>query len=193
MDTDALLALLAFALVTTGTPGPNNLMVMASGANFGLRRTAPHILGIAIGVAVMILTIGAGLSRLFEAVPWLLPILRVVAVTYLLFLAWKIATAAPPDAAAAPGRPMSFLQAALFQWVNPKAWAMALTTVSVYAAPSEAPLAALVFAAIALPVVSAWTLAGAGLGRILAEPRRLRWFNRAMALLLVASTLPTLA
>ena len=187
MTLDRLAALILFAVVATGTPGPNNLMVMASGANFGLRRTVPHIVGIALGIAVMLLAVGGGLAGLFEALPWLAGLLAALSLAYLLILAWKIATAAPPDPSAPPGRPLTVLQAAAFQWVNPKAWAMALTTVSVYVPASAAPLAALVFAAVCLPIVALWCAAGRALGRMLRKPARLRAFNVTMAALLVLS------
>lgn len=196
MSNEQLFALTAFAFVTSITPGPNNLMLMASGANFGLRRTVPHMLGVAIGFAVMVLTIGAGLAQVFAAVPYAYAALKVASVGYLLYLAWKIATAAPPEAGRAKGKPMTFLAAAAFQWVNPKAWAMALTAVSVYA-PSQTVLGiatvAAVFGAVNLPSVSTWTIIGHGMRALLTDPGRMRAFNVAMALMLVASLYPILS
>jgi threonine/homoserine/homoserine lactone efflux protein len=190
---DALLALSAFALVSSITPGPNNLMLMASGANFGFRRTIPHMLGVGIGFGVMILLVGLGLVRIFDAFPVTHLILTILGVAYLLWLAWKIANAAAPDAARAGARPFSFLQAALFQWVNPKAWQMALTAITLYA-PDRSAVAilwvALVFALINLPSVSIWTVLGQQMRRVLSSPARLRAFNWSMAALLVASLLP---
>jgi threonine/homoserine/homoserine lactone efflux protein len=193
MMPDTLLALAAFALVSSITPGPNNLMLMASGANFGFRRTVPHMLGIGIGFGVMILLVGLGLVRIFDAFPVAHLILSVVGVAYLLFLAWKIAHAAAPDAARTGARPFTFVQAALFQWVNPKAWQMALTAITLYA-PDRSALAilwvAVVFAVINLPSVSTWTVMGQQMRRILSSPARLRAFNLSMAALLVASLIP---
>ena len=189
MTHDSFIALILFAIVSTGTPGPNNLMVMASGANFGLRRTWPHILGIALGFGAMIFLVGAGLSRVFAALPWLDTALLILSGLFLAYLAWKIATAAPPDPDAPRGAPLSFLQAAAFQWVNPKAWAMALTTATVYA-PGAAGTAALVFGAVAMPLIVAWTLAGTAVARVLTTPAALRAFNWTMAALLIASTFP---
>ena len=120
-------ALLAFAFVTSVTPGPNNMMLMASGANFGFRRTVPHMFGIAIGFTAMVFLVGMGLTGLFLAEPRLGKALAVVSVVYMLWLAWKIAHAAPPEERPSEARPLTFLQAAAFQWVNPKAWAMALS------------------------------------------------------------------
>ena len=196
MTYELLIALSAFAFVSSITPGPNNLMLMASGANFGFRRTVPHMLGIAIGFTVMVLLVGAGLSRVFTAYPAAHLALKMASVAYLLFLAWKIARAAPPVPGAEAGRPFTFLQAALFQWVNPKAWAMALTAVSVYT-PAEqigaVALTALIFGAINLPSVSSWALLGQKMRHVLTSPARLRLFNAVMALLLVASLAPVLA
>lgn len=195
MSFDQLLALSAFALVSSITPGPNNLMLMASGANFGFRRTVPHMLGIGIGFGVMIVLVGLGLVRVFDAFPVAHVILTVIGVAYLLWLAWKIAHAVAPDAARAGARPFTFLQAALFQWVNPKAWQMALTAITLYA-PDRSMVAilwvGLVFALINLPSVSTWTVMGQQMGRILSSPARLRAFNWSMATLLVASLIPVL-
>lgn len=121
MTFDILLALITFAFVSSITPGPNNLMLMASGANFGLRRTVPHMLGISLGHAFMVTLVGVFLLRIFVAYPIMNLILNVLSVAYMLWLAWKIATAVPPDAKKVTGTPLTFLQAAAFQWVNPKA------------------------------------------------------------------------
>ncbi len=187
--------LATFAFVTSITPGPNNLMLMASGANFGFRRTIPHMLGVALGFVFMAFLMGIGLAELFEEFPWLHTVLTVVSIVYLLWLAWKIANAAPPEPGAAKGTPLTFLQAAAFQWVNPKAWAMALTAVTIYA-PGDTALAifavAAVFGAINLPSVSTWCLLGQGMQRVLTDQRRLSVFNWTMALLLVLSLYPVL-
>lgn len=195
MSSDVFLALVAFAFVSSITPGPNNLMLMASGANFGFRRTVPHMLGIGIGFGVMIVLVGLGLVRIFDAFPVTHLILTIVGILYLLWLAWKIAHASAPDSARAGARPFTFVQAALFQWVNPKAWQMALTAITLYA-PDRSAVAilwvGLVFAIINLPSVSTWTVLGQQMRRILSSPARLRAFNRSMAALLVASLVPVL-
>lgn len=195
MTTDSLLAFIVFAFVTSVTPGPNNLMLMASGANFGFRRTVPHMLGVGIGFSLMVLLVGAGLMGVFEAYPASYTVLKLVSVGYLLYLAYKIATASAPRGDAATGTPLTFLQAVLFQWVNPKAWAMALTAVSVYA-PTQSLTAvagiALIFGAINLPTVSTWTVLGQQLRRVLRKPLWLRAFNGLMAGLLVLSLVPFL-
>ncbi|MEM9637021.1 MAG: LysE family translocator [Pseudomonadota bacterium] len=195
MTFEILSALILFALVTSATPGPNNLMLMASGANYGFTRSIPHMLGISIGFGLMIVLVGAGLAQIFDAYPVSYTILKILSVLYLSYLAWKIATAAPLDSTAHEGRPMTFLQAAAFQWVNPKAWAMALTALSVYA-PSQTltafALVAVVFATVNLPAITAWTVLGQQLARVLTNPRRLALFNWTMAALLIASLYPVL-
>jgi threonine/homoserine/homoserine lactone efflux protein len=192
---ELLTALMGFALVSSITPGPNNLMLMASGANFGFMRSIPHMLGIGVGFTVMIVLVGLGLIGLFDAFPVSYIILKVCSVAYLLWLAWKIANAAPPQKGEASGDPMTFIQAALFQWVNPKAWSMALTAITAYA-PGQTVQAILivaaVFGAINLPSVSVWTLMGQQIRRLLNKPVWLRAFNICMAILLVASAAPVL-
>jgi threonine/homoserine/homoserine lactone efflux protein len=191
MNQASLLALSAFALVTSITPGPNNLMLMASGANFGIRRTVPHALGVGIGFTLMIILVGVGLMGLFDLFPVLGTVLKVVSVVYLLWLAWKMANAAAPDTdGSAAGRPMTFFQAVCFQWVNPKAWSMALSAIALYAPNRNIGavlLVAGVFGVINLPSTSLWAVMGQGLRGWLSTPGRLRAFNWTMAALLVGS------
>jgi threonine/homoserine/homoserine lactone efflux protein len=196
MTLEIVTALALFALVSSITPGPNNLMLMASGANFGFRRTIPHMLGVSLGFTLMVFLVGVGLVQMFNAFPMSYQVLKVVSVFYLLYLAWKIATAAPhmdePDSG---GSPFTFTQAALFQWVNPKAWTMALTAVTVYS-PSQSVVAmtfvAAVFGGINFPCIGVWTTLGLQLQRVLTSRVRLRAFNITMAALLVASLYPVL-
>lgn len=190
MDTATLLALVAFAFVTSITPGPNNLMLMASGANFGVRRTVPHMLGVGLGFTAMIVLVGVGLIGLFQLWPPAFTVLKVAGIGYMLWLAWKIASAAPPAAAATTGKPMTFVQAALFQWLNPKAWTMTLTAITVYAPNHDLASVALVagiFGAVNLPSVSCWAALGTVMRRWLNSPGRLRRFNWSMAALLIGS------
>ncbi|MEZ5673808.1 Threonine/homoserine/homoserine lactone efflux protein [Thalassovita litoralis] len=195
MNTDLLSALAAFAFVTSITPGPNNLMLMTSGANYGFRRTIPHMLGVGIGFTVMVVIVGLGLMQVFDAVPITHTILKYAGMAYLLWLAWKIAHAEMPDTTAPKGKPMTFIQAALFQWVNPKAWQMALTAITLYA-PDRSLLSivlvGVVFGMVNLPSVSTWTVLGQQLRRILSSRRRLIVFNYSMALLLVATLVPVM-
>ena len=195
MTFDLVIALLGFALVTSVTPGPNNMMLLASGVNFGFRRTVPHMLGISVGHSLMVFLVGLGIAGLFRAFPLSVTMLKVASVGYMLWLAWKIARADAPGEGRARARPMTFLQAAAFQWVNPKAWAMALGAVTAYVATPSATAylaVAATFAAVNLPSVSLWAAAGQGLRRWLDAPARLRAFNWTMAALLVVSLYPVL-
>jgi threonine/homoserine/homoserine lactone efflux protein len=195
MTYDLFLALVGFAFVSSITPGPNNLMLMASGANFGFARTVPHMLGIGLGFTLMVFLVGIGLAQVFDNVPVLHTVLKVVSVFYMFWLAWKIANSAPPKKSEAEGTPITFLQAAAFQWVNPKAWAMALTAVTVYSPSRDAEGAlwvALIFGATNLPSVSSWTVLGQQMRRLLTNPKRLTVFNWSMAALLIASLYPVL-
>lgn len=195
MNFETITALALFAFVSSSTPGPNNLMLMASGANFGYRRTVPHMMGISIGFMVMLFAVGAGLVQIFDRFPVIYDILKIASVIYMLWLAWKIANAAPLTKKAQAGDPMTFLQAAAFQWVNPKAWAMALTAITVYIGDASLwwlGAGALLFAIVNLPSVSLWTVAGQQMQRFLTNPRRLRAYNWTMAALLVASLYPVL-
>lgn len=197
MNFDILLALITFSFVSSVTPGPNNLMLMASGANYGLRRTLPHMLGISLGHAFMVAMVGIVLLRVFETYPILNTILKVLSVIYMLWLAWRIANALPPEAKEVTGKPFTFLQAAAFQWVNPKAWFMAITAISAYAPQNQstvtaALMVAAVFGCTNLPSVSVWAWMGVQVRRFLGTAKRLRLFNITMATLLVASLLPML-
>jgi threonine/homoserine/homoserine lactone efflux protein len=197
MSPDAFLALLVFAFVTSITPGPNNLMLLASGVNFGFVRTVPHMFGIAGGFATLLFGVGMGLGAVLKAYPALDLTLKIAGGAYLLYLAWKIAMsrslAAKGEAKAVP---MTFFQAAAFQWVNPKAWVMAVTAMAVYTNP-EAPFLSMLlvtaaFAAVNFPSVSVWAGFGMALRGFLADPVRLKWFNIAMGVLLAATLWPML-
>lgn len=194
MSQQVVLALVAFAFVTSVTPGPNNLMLMTSGANFGLRRTLPHMLGVALGFGLMVAVLGLGVDGLIARFPVLAETLKWLSMAYVLWLAWKIAHAgAPQSRGEDAARPMSFLAACAFQWVNPKAWMMALGALSAYSVGAGGFLGvALVFTLINLPSVAVWAALGQGLRGYLQDPRRLRVFNVTMAVLLVLSMLPVL-
>jgi len=190
--TSILLPLISFAIAATGTPGPNNIMLTASGANFGYRRSLPHIFGILIGFPSMVLAVGLGLGQVFTAYPQLHEILKWAGSAYLLFLAWKIATAARPKSAAHEAKPLTFWQAALFQWVNPKAWIMTVAALTAYTTGEgsyvvETFIVAGVFFAVSFPLISAWCLFGALIGRWLTSQRALMVFNGTMSALIVAS------
>jgi threonine/homoserine/homoserine lactone efflux protein len=196
MSIDLFISLVVFAFVTSITPGPNNLMLLASGMNFGLRRSLPHMFGISVGFGLMLIVLGLGAGQLFTAFPVLYTVLRVVSGVYMLWLAWKIANSGPVGEGIERAKPMTFLQAALFQWVNPKAWVMALAAIATYASIEALPLSltivAVTFGLVNLPSIGAWTLAGVGIRRLLTKPTLLRWFNIGMAVLLVLSLWPLL-
>ena len=193
---ETLLPLLAFATAMSITPGPNVLLVAAAAANHGVRATVPQMFGIALGFAAMLLVIGLGLSAPFAAWPLLHTALKWGGGAWLLVLAWKIARAGAPGEG--PRRPpLGFLGAALFQWVNPKAWMIALAAIPAFTTPEGDMLAetlrvAAVFAIVCLPCTLVWAGLGAGAARILRTPATLRGFNIAMALLMVVSLLPAL-
>ena len=201
MTTELLVALAAFAFVSSITPGPNNLMLMTSGINFGVRLTVPHMLGVSLGFTLMIALIGLGVMTLIEAIPGSMMFITVASGLYLLYMAWKIATTTTAPAAKVSGgaksKPFTFIQAALFQWVNPKAWTMALTAISAYAPKSQGWvgvfIVAGVFGFINLPSTGAWAVMGAKMRRFLGDPVRLKTFNVVAAVLLVASLYPMVA
>jgi threonine/homoserine/homoserine lactone efflux protein len=196
-----------FGFVTSITPGPNNMMLLASGLNFGVRRTIPHMLGISVGYVILMLAVGFGLGEALRSVPHAFLVLKLAGGAYMLWLAWQIARSAPPrDAAAedeargvpdAARRPMSALQAAAFQWVNPKAWVIVVTTVATYVSPDELArdllIVTLICGVINLPSISVWAVFGAGLRRLLSDPGWRRIFNVTMAVLLVLSLWPLFA
>lgn len=185
-------ALAGFAFVTSITPGPNNLMLLASGTHFGWRRSLPHLLGISFGFGVMLLLVGLGLGEAFTRLPVLHDVLKWLSLAYLLYLAFKVATAAPPQAGDEGGsRPMGFWAAALFQAVNPKAWAMALTAVTAYG-ELGVPAVTAIFVLVNLPCCGSWAVLGQQMRRWLHRPRALRAFNWGAAALMVASVLPLL-
>lgn len=197
MSVELLPALCLFAVVMSITPGPNNTMMLASGVNFGFVRSLPHIAGISIGFGLMTVAMGLGLHTLLERFPQAFAAMRVLGVTYMLWLAWKLANAGPMNAdVARTARPMGFWAAAAFQWLNPKAWVMALGAVTTYlpAQPTAMHLAGmtLVLCLVNAPCVGLWAAFGQALRRVLQQPRWLRIFNIGMALALLASLYPML-
>ncbi|QBQ99425.1 LysE family translocator [Paraburkholderia pallida] len=193
----ALPAGMLFVVVTTITPGPNNTMLLASGVNFGFKRTVPHILGISAGVVVLMLSVGFGLGEVFRHVPWLYTALEAASVAYLLWLAWKIGTSGMIKEKRGERRPMRFHEAIAFQWINPKAWMMVLTAATTIRLSADFGVNTVVMAAlfyvIGLPCICVWAAFGTGMRRFLDDPRRLRTFNIGMAVALVASMYPLLA
>jgi threonine/homoserine/homoserine lactone efflux protein len=197
MPVQTLTAALLFSLVMGFTPGPNNVMLAASGASFGIGRTLPHLAGVTIGFPVMVLLVGLGLASILLGSPQLQLGMKIISCAYLLWLALQIARSASASRNAG-GKPMTFLQAAAFQWINPKAWLMAVSAISAYTAGRGAQLyfqvaiIALLTVIVTLLSTLTWTAFGAAIGRWLRAPLALRLFNLAMALLLLGSTLPIL-
>ena len=196
MKAEILIALTTFCVVSTITPGPNNMMLLSSGATFGFRRTLPHLFGISIGCGVMVLLLGLGLAGVISSVPWLYTALHLVSTAYLLYLAWRIATAIGVGAATPRAKPLSFLQAAAFQWVNPKAWAMILGATTSFSRPdhlaADVFVIALVLVLTGIPCIMLWAGAGLAVRHLIERPGTLRLFNIGMATLLVASLVPGL-
>ncbi len=196
MTFDLLLALALFCIATLFSPGPNNLMLMASGANYGLRRSLPHMAGVALGFPIMIVPVGLGVMQLFDLYPITETILLALSVAYLFYLAWRIATAAPPKEAQPGSNPLSFFEAAAFQWVNPKAWSMALGAITLYAPGRD--LSGILWISAAFLVIGScsattWTTLGTAIRRLLTTGKRLTAFNWTMATLLILSMVPVLA
>jgi threonine/homoserine/homoserine lactone efflux protein len=195
---DYVLAILGFAVVAAFTPGPNNTMLMIAGANWGVARCVPHMIGITVGFPIMMLGVGMGLGGVFDANPLLHDILKYGCFAYLLYLAWKLARAGRYDAGGARrGKPLTFLAAALFQWVNPKAWMMAISAMALFV-PAGGDmlqivlLLAAIFAITSLLSAVTWCLFGTAIARYLDNDRRVAIFNGVMAVLLVLSMVPTL-
>jgi threonine/homoserine/homoserine lactone efflux protein len=196
MTLKLILAFVSYAFVTSITPGPNNMMLLASGANYGVVRSIPHILGVNLGFGAMVLAVGLGAGSIFTAVPQLQTILRVAGIIYLLYLSWQIAQSAPMSRDGAVGRPMTFLSAAAFQWVNPKAWIMVMGAITTYV-PSDGrwqsvALIALIFGLVNLPCIITWAGFGVWIRYFLTKPLYVRVFNYAMAAILCLSLYPTI-
>lgn len=194
MPLDTGLALLVFTIVTSATPGPNTLMLLASGVNFGFRRSLPHMLGVVSGFCILLLCVGFGLGLLLTAWPPLHLALKLSGACYLLYLSWRIASAGTLSPAQSNPQPMRLIAAMLFQWINPKAWMMGITAMALYTQPSS-PTASVVIIAVmyglvGLPTVALWAGFGSVLRGWLDDPFRLRWFNRTMGLLLAMTVVP---
>jgi threonine/homoserine/homoserine lactone efflux protein len=195
MPYNVFVALVTFASVTAFTPGPNNIMLTASGVNFGFMRTIPHMLGVGIGFLLLMFACAAGLGVVFYKIPDLQRVLKFAGVIYMLWLAWKVANARTANEKSDKlVRPLTFIQAAAFQWVNPKAVVITLSAIAIYIRPGheqfDIPVMLGVFGATAFASASTWTGFGVALRRLLQDPRHARIFNVTMALLLIASILP---
>ncbi len=191
------IAFIVFAVAMLFTPGPNNIMLMVSGLNYGFRRTLPHVAGVTIGFSFLVAVIGVGLGAVFAAYPVLHTILKYGGAAYLIYLAIMIAMSAPADTeASAERKPMTFLGAALFQWVNVKGWVIAVGAVTAYAAiaayPFNVAMLSILLFLVGLASSTTWVLLGSSLQSLVKSPRAVRIFNVGMAVLLLASLYPVL-
>ncbi|NQV81478.1 MAG: LysE family translocator [Alphaproteobacteria bacterium] len=182
----------AFTFAGTMTPGPNNVMLAASGANFGFRRTTQHMIGVGAGASFLLFVVALGMGAVFAALPALQLAIKIAGAAFLIYLAWRIATAVPAALGSDIGKPLRFIEAFGFQFANPKAWTITAGAASTFMPPSisaasGAAVLAATFAIVAVPSIVLWTAFGVGIGRLLTTTRAHRIFNGAMALLLVAA------
>ena len=196
MALEQLLSLMGFVLVMVGTPGPNNVMLMASGVKFGIRRSIPHLLGIAVGCQLLILAAAVGVSRLIILIPGFATGLQAICVAFLVYLAWKLFRSSSQVDTAAAEQPIHFWQAMLFQWVNPKAWMICLAMVSTYIEPARliatTGWTSFIFLLVGTPIMILWNASGVALKNWLKQGTRMLCFNRLMVVLLIASLYPML-
>lgn len=194
MSFTVFLSFVLYSFVTSITPGPNNIMLAASGVNFGFKRSIPHILGIGCGFGFMVVVVGLGIGSILSSNVILYECLKIIGIAYLLYLAYKIYRSGAMETDTKQSKPLTFMQAALFQWVNPKAWVMALGAMMTYLAGDSATywylILGLTYGLVGIPSTGVWALIGEKLQILLLhDARRLKLFNITMSLLLVASVL----
>lgn len=196
MSLDVYLSLLGFMVVSTVTPGPNNVLLFASGLNFGLRRTVPLICGIGNGFAFLLACVGLGLGQILETFPLVFTTIKVLGACYMIYLAWRIANSGPLHIDDSKARPMTYFEAALFQWVNPKAWVITIVLASTYTSKDNYHVTLAILVATAgilnLPIISTWAVFGTAMKKFLSDPKKLRIFNIIMAFALILSLWPML-
>lgn len=193
---EQILAFALFQFIGAFTPGPNNMIATVSGATFGLRRTMPQILGVTVGYPLMLAALGLGLGEIFRVLPWLHNVLRFVGAAFLFYLAWKLARAQAPEAADT-AKPVGFFEAVLFQWLNPKAWSIALGSIAAFTTPGiatqdflrETLIYTLVAALVTFPSMVLWCLFGVAISNALKDDRRRRIVNLSLAALLALSVI----
>ncbi|MDI9313902.1 MAG: LysE family translocator [Hydrotalea sp.] len=199
IDINIWLSLLLYMAVTSITPGPNNLMLMASGSNFGFYRSLPHLLGVTFGFTFLLLATGFGLAQVFSTYPVLYLVLKYAGAVYLLYLSYRLAISKGDKTkqnkrSAKPAKPFGFFAAVAFQWVNPKGVVMAISFFAIYL-PVDYSWQ-VVLAVCAIDVVMSflhaglWVVMGTSLAHLLKHGNRQHYFNIAMALLLVLSLIP---
>jgi len=194
---DYLIAIIFFAISSTVTPGPNNITVMASGANFGIRKSLPVFMGICVGFAIMLLLIGVGFGQVFERVPVLHLVIKCLGTLYLLYLAFLIATATEISASSAQAKPLTFMNGVLFQWLNAKAWVVATGAITAFTTAgadfyTQNVIISITFFIISFPCVGLWLFFGSTLKKVLKSHQHRRVFNYSMAGLLVMSVIPVI-
>jgi len=183
-----IISITSFALASTMTPGPNNIMLLSSGLTFGYKRTIPHALGVNFGFPVMVICVGLGVGKLFEVFPLVYTVLKVVGISYLVWMAWHIAnTKGSLKAENEKDKPFTFFQAALFQWVNPKAWMIAITSTAAFI---QVMIISCIYFFCAILSTNSWSLGGVMLKRFIQNERLVQIFNITMAILIVGSILP---
>lgn len=192
---DVFFAVLFFAFSSTITLGPNNIMIMSSGVNYGIKASLPHLFGICVGFPLMVLIVGLGFGVVLQQFPWLHWLIKILGIGYLIWLAWRIASTTPASMDASKRPPLTFWQAALFQWVNGKAWVMASGAIAAFTSIQgnfffDVSQITAAFLLMSFPCVGLWLVFGALLRPLLAKPLAQRIFNICMAMLLVASILP---
>ncbi len=191
-----IISITSFALASTMTPGPNNIMLLSSGLTFGYKRTIPHALGINFGFPVMVICVGLGVGKLFEVFPFVYTVLKVVGISYLFWMAWHIAnTKGSPATQNKNDKPFTFFQAALFQWVNPKAWVVAITSTAAFITDHQIAFIqvmtiACIFFFCGILSTNSWSLGGVMLKKFIQNERFVKIFNITMAILIVGSILP---
>ncbi len=192
-----LLPIISFTLVTVLTPGPNNIMLLSSGLTFGYRKTLSHMLGVALGFTLMVICIGFGIGTIFKTFPIVFTILKVLGISYLFWMAWHIANTKGiyETKTNSKNKPLTFIQAATFQWANTKAWIVAITAITSFVTSTKYAFAqvliiAFIYLISAIIACNFWTLGGIYLKKIIKNEQHLRIFNITMAILLIASILP---
>lgn len=179
--------------MTSITPGPNNIMLASSGITFGFKRSIPHILGIGFGFGLMVILVGLGLGTLLSTSPILFTGMKILGIAYLLYLAYQIYNSDSINTQSSQSKPLTFLSAALFQWVNPKAWIMIMGAVTAYTSAQSSiflfGLIGLIYGVVSIPSVGVWAYIGESFQHFANNSKKIKWFNQAMAILLVISVI----
>ena len=190
-------AVLLFSFTTAVTPGPNIIMITSSGLNYGIRKSMPHYLGVCIGLPVMVAAVGLGFDLVFHEFPFLHEIIKVMGIFYFFYLAYHVAIASGTSIHENKNKPLTFMQAAVFQWINPKAWIMATEAIAAYTTQDSDMLIQVYYVTLAFflmmfPCTAVWLFFGVNLKKILKNEIQQRLFNLCMAVLLILSVTPVI-